>query len=68
MFPLITFRYYFFGVNVGLTERFEIDSEPISILVSDPCKMPLDDTYIFEERVLGAELDDKVRLTLLLHI
>ena len=51
-----------------MTERFEIDSEPMSIHVSYPRKMPLDDRYIFEEMILGAELANKVCLALLLHI
>ena len=59
-FPLITFRYCLFGLNVGLTEKFEANSKPMRIHVSDPCKMLLDDRYVLEERTEGAELADKV--------
>ena len=66
MFPLFIFRYGLFGTNVGLTEKFEISSEPMKIHVSDPCKMLLDYRYVLEERTEGAELADKVCLGLLL--
>ena len=65
-FPLITFRYCLFGLNVGLTEKFEANSKPMRIHVSDPCKMLLDDRYVLEERTEGAELAEKVCLGLLL--
>ena len=67
MFPLLTFRYGLFGTNVGLTEKFELNSEPMRIHVSDPCKMLLDDRYVLEERTEGAELADKVCLLDLLN-
>ena len=58
--PSFTFRYCLFGLNVGLTEKFEANSKPMRIHVSDPCKMLLDDRYVLEERTEGAELADKV--------
>ena len=49
-----------------MTEKFEANSKPMRIHVSDPCKMLLDDRYVLEERTGDAELADKVCLDLLL--
>ena len=49
-----------------MTEKFEANSKPMRIHVSDPCKMLLDDRYVLEERPEGAELADKVCLLVLL--
>ena len=57
---LYSHRYCLFGLNVGLTEKFESNSKPMKIHVSDPCKMLLDERYILEERTEGQELMDKV--------
>ena len=56
-------RYCLFGLNVGLTEKFESNSKPMKIHVSDPCKMLLDERYVLEERSEGQELMDKVNCT-----
>ena len=50
-----------------MTEKFEANSKPMRIHVSDPCKMLLDDRYVLEERTEGAELADKVCLLDLLN-
>ena len=57
---LYSHRYCLFGLNVGLTEKFESNSKPMKIHVSDPCKMLLDERYVLEERTEGQELMDKV--------
>ena len=57
-----------FGLNVGLTEKFESNSKPMKIHVSDPCKMLLDDRYVLQERTEGQELADKVLTKLGIYV
>ena len=44
------FRYCLFGLNVGLTEKFESNSQPMKIHVSEPCKQLLTAQYKCEQR------------------
>ena len=44
------FRYCLFGLNVGLTEKFESNSQPMKIHVSEPCKQLLPAQYHCEQR------------------
>ena len=44
------FRYCLFGLNVGLTEKFESNSQPMKIHVSEPCKQLLSAQYKCEQR------------------
>ena len=46
----IFFRYCLFGLNVGLTEKFESNSQPMKIHVSEPCKQLLPAQYHCEQR------------------
>ena len=39
-----------FGLNVGLTEKFESNSQPMKIHVSEPCKQLLSAQYKCEQR------------------
>jgi len=43
-------RYCLFGVNVGLTEKFEANSKPMRIHVSETCQGLLSGQYKVEER------------------
>ena len=43
-------RYCLFGLNVGLTEKFESNSQPMKIHVSEPCKQLLTAQYKCEQR------------------
>eukprot|EP00095_Tigriopus_kingsejongensis_P003568 maker-scaffold140_size315649-snap-gene-0.10 protein:Tk03568 transcript:maker-scaffold140_size315649-snap-gene-0.10-mRNA-1 annotation:"soluble guanylate cyclase 88e" len=43
-------RYCLFGLNVGLTEKFESNSQPMRIHISQPCKDLLPPQYKTEER------------------
>merc|ERR1712038_812235 len=43
-------RYCLFGTNVGLTEKFESNSQPMKIHVSEPCKQLLTAQYKCEQR------------------
>merc|ERR1712038_559797 len=43
-------RYCLFGLNVGLTEKFESNSQPMKIHVSEPCKQLLSAQYKCEQR------------------
>lgn len=52
-------RYCLFGLNVGLTEKFESNSKPMRIHVSEPCKQLLSPQYKFEQRD-DPELREKV--------
>ena len=53
------FRYCLFGLNVGLTEKFESNSQPMKIHVSEPCKQLLSAQYKCEQRD-DPELREKV--------
>ena len=44
------FRYCLFGLNVGLTEKFESNSQAMKIHVSEPCKQLLSAQYKLEQR------------------
>ena len=44
------YRYCLFGLNVGLTEKFESNSQPMKIHVSEACKNHLPAQYKFELR------------------
>ena len=46
----LNFRYCLFGLNVGLTEKFESNSQPMKIHVSEACKNHLPAQYKFEQR------------------
>ena len=46
----LNFRYCLFGLNVGLTEKFESNSQPMKIHVSEACKNQLSGQYKFELR------------------
>ena len=48
-------RFCLFGVNVGLTEKFESNSKPMRIHISEPCKALLPAQYKVEERTADAE-------------
>ena len=48
-------RFCLFGVNVGLTEKFESNSKPMRIHISEPCKALLPAQYKLEERTAEAE-------------
>lgn len=52
-------RYCLFGLNVGLTEKFESNSQPMRIHISEPCKSLLPAQYEVEERV-DPEVKEKV--------
>merc|ERR1719228_2624569 len=43
-------RYCLFGVNVGLTEKFESNSKPMKIHISETCQGLLSGQYKVEER------------------
>merc|ERR1719305_1427974 len=43
-------RYCLFGVNVGLTEKFEANSKPMKIHISETCQGLLSGQYKVEER------------------
>merc|ERR1711988_261377 len=43
-------RYCLFGLNVGLTEKFESNSQPMKIHISEPCKQLLSAQYKCEQR------------------
>ncbi|XP_023325301.1 soluble guanylate cyclase 88E isoform X2 [Eurytemora carolleeae] len=43
-------RYCLFGVNVGLTEKFESNSKPMRIHISETCQKALTAQYKVEER------------------
>ena len=60
IFIFSQYRYCLFGLNVGLTEKFESNSQPMRIHISEPCKENLDDRYILEARTEGEELSAKV--------
>ena len=53
-------RYCLFGLNVGLTEKFESNSKPMRIHISQPCKDLLPPQYKVEERADEPELLEKV--------
>ena len=59
-------RYCLFGLNAGLTEKVESNSQAMRIHVSDPCKMLLDERYVLEERTEEG-LADKVRKIYISH-
>ena len=44
------YRYCLFGLNVGLTEKFEANSQAMRIHVSEPCKNLLPAQFKFEQR------------------
>ena len=46
----LDFRYCLFGLNVGLTEKFESNSQPMKIHISEPCKQLLSAQYKCEQR------------------
>ena len=46
----VLLRYCLFGLNVGLTEKFEANSKPMRIHVSEPCKNLLPAQFKFEQR------------------
>ena len=48
-----------FGLNVGLTEKFESNSQPMRIHISEPCKQLLTPQYKCEERD-NPEIREKV--------
>merc|ERR1719219_3055341 len=52
-------RYCLFGLNVALTEKFESNSKPMRIHISEPCKNLLGAQYKTEERT-DEGLKDKV--------
>ena len=52
-------RYCLFGLNVGLTEKFESNSQPMRIHISEPCKNLLPAQFEVEERV-DPEVKEKV--------
>ena len=47
---IFNYRYCLFGLNVGLTEKFESNSQPMKIHVSEACKNQLSAQYKFEQR------------------
>ena len=47
---IFNYRYCLFGLNVGLTEKFESNSQPMKIHVSEACKNHLPAQYKFELR------------------
>jgi Adenylate and Guanylate cyclase catalytic domain len=49
-----------FGLNVALTEKFESNSQPMKIHISEPCKALLTPQYKTEERTDNPELASKV--------
>jgi hypothetical protein len=49
-FHVFNYRYCLFGLNVGLTEKFESNSQPMKIHVSEACKNQLSAQYKFELR------------------
>ena len=49
-FVVFHFRYCLFGLNVGLTEKFESNSQPMKIHVSEPCKQLLPAQYKCDQR------------------
>ena len=49
-YSLYHYRYCLFGLNVGLTEKFESNSQPMKIHVSEPCKQLLSAQYKCEQR------------------
>ena len=53
-------RYCLFGLNVALTEKFESNSQPMRIHISQPCKDLLPPQYKTEERTGDPELTEKV--------
>ena len=59
MTQTLHFRYCLFGLNVGLTEKFESNSKPMKIHVSEPCKQLLPAQYKLTPRD-EPELRDKV--------
>ena len=59
MYFIFHFRYCLFGLNVGLTKKFESNSQPMKIHVSEPCKQLLSAQYKFEQRD-EPELREKV--------
>ena len=59
MYFIFHFRYCLFGLNVGLTEKFESNSQPMKIHVSEPCKQLLSAQYKCEQRD-EPELREKV--------
>ena len=50
MYSSYHYRYCLFGLNVGLTEKFESNSQPMKIHVSEPCKQLLTAQYKCEQR------------------
>eukprot|EP00091_Calanus_sinicus_P001654 TRINITY_DN11681_c0_g1_i1.p1 TRINITY_DN11681_c0_g1~~TRINITY_DN11681_c0_g1_i1.p1 ORF type:complete len:319 (+),score=92.88 TRINITY_DN11681_c0_g1_i1:210-1166(+) len=48
-------RFCLFGINVGLTEKFESNSKSMRIHISEPCKALLPAQYKVEERTAEAE-------------
>merc|ERR1719495_2026850 len=52
-------RYCLFGLNVALTEKFESNSKPMKIHISEPCKNLLNQQYVTEPRT-DEGLKDKV--------
>ena len=46
----LAYRYCLFGLNVGLTEKFESNSQAMKIHVSEPCKQLLSAQYKMEPR------------------
>ena len=60
---LYFFRYCLFGLNVALTEKFESNSMPMKIHISEPCKNLLTPQYKTEERTDNPDLSAKVMTT-----
>ena len=58
-------RYCLFGLNVALTEKFESNSQPMKIHISQPCKDLLSPQYKCVERT-DEGLADKVGFLLIL--
>jgi len=57
---ILVFRYCLFGLNVALTEKFESNSLPMKIHVSEPCKNLLTPQYKTVERTDNPDLAAKV--------
>lgn len=53
-------RYCLFGLNVALTEKFESNSKPMRIHISQDCKDMLPQQYKTEERTDEPGLSEKV--------
>ena len=59
-------RYCLFGLNVALTEKFESNSQPMKIHISEPCQKLLTPQYKTVERTDNPELASKVHSLILI--